>query len=592
MSENKTDNNEHLAKAWTQLVEGVSDELHWREILNYVPALVSVVDQTGKVLFVSQHHTVLASVPESIASIKTEQELYPDSVLKRFTSLPSQITLAHGEQEWEMSAQHRDGIMHHYRMVQRVLNINSDNKLVITIGWEVLQNPPPDPDQKSSYNAYHDPVTGLANRTLFYDRVQRSLARTKRSHNNLALMLIDLDRFRSLNDSLGRDAGDLFLRLTAGRLIETLRDTDTVARLGSDEFVLILENITNARDLESVAEKILQNLSQPLMINDQEIALTCSIGVSLFPKDGDTIDQLMKHADLAMYRAKSSGKNRWQFFLKAMTENAVNYLLLENDLRRAIENNELLLHYQPQIDLRDGKIVGVEALVRWQHHERGLVSPVEFIPLAEETGLIEPLGRWVLHHACETFQRWLIKGLNFGKVAVNLSTRQFRQERFEQSVKEVLALTRLAPQYLELEITESSAMENAAESINMLKNLNRMGLSLAIDDFGTGYSSLSYLKRFPIQKLKIDRSFINDIDSNNADAAIAKSIIDLAHNMTLQVVAEGVERSTQSRWLVDRGCDQVQGFYFSRPLSEEDLLALVSDPQKAVCDPTGIRLLL
>jgi EAL domain-containing protein (putative c-di-GMP-specific phosphodiesterase class I) len=316
-----------------------------------------------------------------------------------------------------------------------------------------------------------------------------------------------------------------------------------------------------------VANKLLVTLARPLEISGHEITTTVSIGVSIFPDDGADADELLKNADIAMYKAKEAGKNNCQFYAKGMSATAVNYLLLENDLCRAVELNQLTLHYQPQIDLRTGELTGVEALVRWQHPERGLISPAHFVPLAEETGLIVPLGEWVLREACRQQKVWLSSGKRVGRMAVNLSPRQFRQKNFPGKVEAILRETQLKAEYLELEITESCAMEHAGETISQLNQLHQMGLFLAIDDFGTGYSSLAYLQRFPIQKLKIDSSFILDIQSDQNDAAIAKSIIGLARNLNLEVVAEGVENEVQAEWLRQQGCDQAQGFLYAKPLT-------------------------
>lgn len=568
------------------------------ELLLDVPVLVSAMRTDGRLIFSSAQHTKLSGVPDSIAEMKTENDLFPTFVTDRFTPSLSQCVLNDNLNNWEFSVQHKSGAVCVYKIRHQILKgLAGKDDIILTVGVDVTGisevNSAALQEHKSQLNylSFHDSLTGLANRSLFYDRVHKSLSRARRNNSNLSLLLVDLDRFKNINDSLGRDAGDYFLKQAAMRLAETVRDTDTVARLSGDEFVVVLENIAQASDITGIAQKILDSISLPLNVMGHEISSTASIGVSLYPKDGDSIDQLLKHADLAMSRAKNLGKNRTEFYVKAMTENAVNYLLLENDLRRAIDNEELCLHYQPQIDLHSGRIAGVEALVRWEHPDRGLISPAEFIPLAEETGLIQPLGHWVLHTACVSFHRWLIKGLNFGKIAVNLSPRQFRQENFDAVIIDTLYKAALSPEYLELEITESSVMENAAETIELLNSFAEMGLSLAIDDFGTGYSSLAYLKRFPINKLKIDRSFINDIDVDDADSAIAKSIIDLAHNMSLQVVAEGVERPTQSRWLNEKGCDQVQGFYYARPMAEEQLMALVEDEVRTVVSDGSIRLI-
>ncbi|MBX2859007.1 MAG: EAL domain-containing protein [Cellvibrionaceae bacterium] len=575
-------------------------------LLKHSNGLIAGTDfTTTRVVFASELFTKLAGVADHIREINLEIDLYPQVLHVRLSDLNEQFVYEkyhiNGVQEWEFSIKHKDGSLHLYAMRRFIVNAFSANKdkdarkkVVITLGYDITDHKMAESallDQKSriNYMSFHDPLTGLANRSLFYDRMHKSVSRAKRGKSSIAILLIDFDRFKNINDSLGHDAGDAFLKLVAQRLQDDLRDTDTVARLGGDEFVVVLENIVQSEDVENIAQKLLYLLAEPVDIQGYEIAATASIGISVFPNDGDSIDQLLKHADAAMYRAKAAGKNRYQFFIKAIGDSAVNYLLLENDLRRAIEQQELTLYYQPQLDLGSNRIIGLEALVRWIHRDRGVVSPAHFIPLAEETGLIISLGEWVLRHACQRFQHWLNAGLNFGKIGVNLSTRQFREAHFEKLVTHVLNESKLAPQYLELEITESSAMENAAQSIDMLNCLSNMGLSLAIDDFGTGYSSLAYLRKFPIQKLKIDRSFIKDIDSNIQDAAIAKSIVDLAHNMSLQVIAEGVERLSQARWLIDRGCDQAQGFYFSKPLSEEHLLAMVEDKDKIIVDASGLR---
>ncbi len=566
-------------------------------LLQSQPSLVSVVDEQGQVLLFSPNHRMLSGVSEEPEPIQHIDALFPPFIRQRFSAPLHELVLQEDLTRWEMSVQHRDGQVHLYD-VQHWVFEGEGQRWVLTAASDVsgqrrAQNET-QLEQKSQLNylSFHDPLTGLANRSLFYDRAHKSLSRSKRHQSSIALLLIDLDRFKNINDSLGHDAGDYFLKQIAQRLGDALRDTDTVARLGGDEFVVILENIAQAEDIVSITEKLLSNLSKPIDVSGHEVACTASIGVALYPKDGDSIDQLLKHADLAMYKAKAQGKNRTQFYVQAMTDTAVNYLLLENDLRKAIDNGDLCLHFQPQVDLQSRLIAGVEALVRWEHPERGMISPGEFIPLAEETGLIEPLGDWVLLEACQRFQAWMSQGIHLGKVAVNLSSRQFRQEHFEQTIVKTLLQSRLSPEYLELELTESTAMENAAETIELLNAFANMGVSLAIDDFGTGYSSLAYLKRFPINKLKIDRSFIHDIDTNEADAAIAKSIIDLAHNMTLQVIAEGVERMNQAQWLMDHHCDQVQGFYYSRPLTEAALLELVRNPQRMVVSSSGVRLLV
>lgn len=565
------------------------------ELLNQLPALFSVVDGEGNILMVSEHHTRLMGTPAQLSDITRRDHLFPAVVGNRVQAAPLLTKAGTTEGRWELALSHKDGSEHVYRMTKVQLT-GSYGTVECLTGIDITDSKQAEDSFRSQkqhmdYVAYHDSLTGLANRSLFYDRVHKSIADAKRTGDSFAIMLIDLDRFKKVNDSLGHDAGDAYLCYAAKHLQQVVRTTDTTARLGGDEFVIVLESIRSDENVHKLASAVLASLAQPVTIQGHEIAGSASIGISIYPKDGNAVDQLLKHADQAMYQAKAAGKNRYEFFRRSMDDTAVNYLLLENDLRRAIDKDELTLHYQPQVDLRTGKIVGLEALARWIHKTRGSISPVHFIPLAEETGLIEPLGEWVLREACQRFNYWLTKGINFSKIAVNLSAKQFTEKSFESVVEEVLRKTGLPPQYLELEITESSAMAHAAETIDTLTTLSKMGLSLAIDDFGTGYSSLAYLKRFPIQKLKIDRSFIDDVDTceGSSDAAIAQTIIDLARNMKVQVLAEGVERATQSKWLLERGCDQVQGFFYSRPVSEEQLLELVSDG-KAVWEKDGVRL--
>jgi diguanylate cyclase (GGDEF)-like protein len=564
-------------------------------LLTDLPVFVVVIGANGNIEYVNRRFEIFEWSKLDFHDHNDLSRLFPAAYGEPIGSLVAVDEFEDAE-GLDLTLKHKDQSFHNYHVVKLRRKISNGDIWHLIVGLDVTahrraEHSLRDHKSRLDYMVYHDPLTGLANRSLFYDRMTKVLRRCQHTGDNFALVLIDLDRFKNVNDSLGHDAGDALLNVVAELLSEELRESDSVARLGGDEFAIVLESVRSIADVEIVASRILTRLSSPTRLHGHEITSTASIGISFYPRDGESIDQLLKHADIAMYRAKSSGKNRYEFFHKEMNSKMVNSLLLENELRRCIENEDLQLHYQPQIDLRTGRINGLEALVRWQHAERGMISPMEFIPLAEETGLIEPLGEWVLRKACERFQAWLMSGLNFGKIAVNLSTKQFRSRRFEQTVMGILTETRLAPNYLELEITESTAMENAEEAVQLLNCLSKLGLSIAIDDFGTGYSSLAYLRRFPINKLKIDRSFVNDIDKAGNDSAIAKSIIDLAHNLNLEVVAEGVEHLNQSHWLLSKGCNQVQGFYYSKPLSEEQLLMLV-DSNRAERDTLGVRLLL
>ncbi|MEJ2442122.1 MAG: EAL domain-containing protein [Exilibacterium sp.] len=563
-----------------------ASETYLNAILYHSPALIAVKDLDGNVVLASEHYKRLLDPKDaSLAEVgKNTFDVYPPRVAEVLDDDDSELLNGSSQGfESEFEVQHTDGSIHAYLMVKFPLRDNAGKIFgICTICTDITErkqaeNALREQQSRLNYMAFHDTLTGLPNRSLFYDRINHGLARAQRSSNKVVLMLLDLDRFKNINDSLGHDAGDLLLKAVSRRLHESIRGMDTIARLGGDEFVVVLEGINDVEDVTYIANKLLTTLARPINILGHEISTTVSIGISIFPQDGDNTEELLKHADIAMYKAKELGKNNYQFYTAGMNATAVNFLLLENDLRRAIEQDQLTLYYQPQIDLQSGKLMGVEALVRWRHPERGLVSPAHFISLAEETGLIVPLGEWVLREACRQQKAWIETGNFVGKVAVNLSARQFRQQKFAERIADILTEAQLPAKYLELEITETSAMEHAGETINMMNLLNQMGLSLAIDDFGTGYSSLAYLKRFPIQKLKIDRSFISDIYTDQNDAAIAKSIIGLAHNMMLNVVAEGVENENQAEWLRCQSCDQAQGFLFAKPMSARQLESFFSD---------------
>jgi diguanylate cyclase (GGDEF)-like protein/PAS domain S-box-containing protein len=426
-------------------------------------------------------------------------------------------------------------------------------------------------EARLNFLANYDPLTRLPNRSLLCDRLQHAMARARRSGSSVALLLFDLDRFKTINDTLGHEVGDRLLREVACRLQGFVREVDTLARFGGDEFAIILEEVSDLQKAVQVAQKVLTELSRAMFLDQFQLYVTASIGVSIFPDDGTEVETLLQHAEVAMYRAKEAGRNGYQFYRPEMNARTRERLLLENGLRQAVEKQQLVLYYQPKVDLSSGQLTGVEALLRWRHPDLGMVSPADFIPLAEETGLIVPIGEWVLRTACEQAQVWTQSGLPPLRVAVNISGRQFRQTDFVDMVEGVLAQTGLDPRWLELEITESVVMENVEETILTLNALKARGLHLAIDDFGTGYSSLSYLKRFPITSLKIDRSFINEVGTDANDAAIASSVIALAQAMSLEVVAEGIETDEQLRFLVARGCTEGQGYLFSRPVPPAEL---------------------
>ncbi|MBI3140505.1 MAG: EAL domain-containing protein [Rhodocyclales bacterium] len=429
--------------------------------------------------------------------------------------------------------------------------------------------------------AHHDALTGLPNRALMLDRLGQALAQHERTGRMFALVFIDLDRFKTINDSLGHELGDAVLCQAAERLVHCLRSEDTVARLGGDEFGVLLPDIAHGTSIASVAQKLIQAVAPPMRIGAHTIHCTASLGISLFPRDGADAEAMLKNADTAMYEAKRAGRNTVRFYAAEMNAAATHQLELENALRGATERGELELHFQPQIDLgRGGAICGFEALVRWRHPERGLVAPAEFIPLAEETGLIVPIGEWVLREACRRAKGWVETWDLDLRVAVNLSARQFAQPHLPQLVAAALRESGLPAKNLELELTESLVMQDPELSARTLAELKAMGIAIAVDDFGTGYSSLAYLKRFPIDIIKIDKSFVGEITSNPDDAAICTSIIAMAHSLRLKVVAEGVENESQLGFLVQQQCDRVQGFLFSRPVEAQAAGELLRDGRR------------
>ncbi|MFA7242283.1 MAG: EAL domain-containing protein [Sulfuricellaceae bacterium] len=424
-------------------------------------------------------------------------------------------------------------------------------------------------EEHLNYLVNHDALTGLPNRTLFLERLMLALAHAHRNDKMAGVMFFDLDRFKIINDTLGHASGDLLLQAVAQRVGAILREGDTVARLGGDEFTVIVEGVSSEKDIAHIAQKIIDAIAKPLDLCGQEVFVTASVGISVYPNDGVDTQTLVKNADAAMYRAKDQGKNNYQFFKADMNARAFERLTLENSLRRALERSEFELYYQPQRDIATGQVVGAEALIRWRHPEMGLVLPDRFIPIAEETGMILPIGEWVMRTACAQNKAWQDAGFPLMHIAVNLSGRQFKQKNLVGVIKGILAETGLDAEYLELEITESVIMEQATETIATLGEMKALGLQLSIDDFGTGYSSLSYLKRFPIDTLKIDRSFVRDITTDEDDAAITTAVIALAHSLKLMVIAEGVETAEQLAFLSAHGCDEMQGYYFSRPLTAE-----------------------
>ncbi|HUO44370.1 MAG TPA: EAL domain-containing protein [Burkholderiales bacterium] len=424
--------------------------------------------------------------------------------------------------------------------------------------------------RRIEYLAYYDSMTTLPNRSMFGKLLAQGLANARRNKKQLAVLFLDLDRFKNVNDTLGHDAGDALLQEVAKRLKDSLRGNDTVARLGGDEFVVLLPELDDGKQAETVARKLLSIITKPFSVYDHELRITASIGISTYPKDGEDEQTLTKNADIAMYQAKDEGKNNFQFYSTQFNAHSFERLALESSLRRALERDEFQLYYQARRNLRTGQIPGMEALLRWKHPDLGMVSPVQFIPVAEETGLIVPIGAWVLKAACQQNVAWQKMGLPRLTMAVNLSARQFNDANLLRNIQNTLKETGMEPTLLELEITESMLMHDVERTLQVLTDIKKMGILLAIDDFGTGYSSLSNLKQFPVDTIKIDRSFIRDTPGDPEDKAIAEAIIAMSKTLSLSVIAEGVETKEQVDFLREHACDEIQGFYFNKPMPPDD----------------------
>lgn len=432
-------------------------------------------------------------------------------------------------------------------------------------------------EERVQYLAYYDALTGLPNRALLQDRLAVALANARRQKGKVALLFLDLDRFKNINDSLGHSFGDLLLRAVAERLSRSAREQDTVARLGGDEFVIVLTNIKDIQDAAVAAERLMDRMTAEFLVESHSLGVSCSLGISIFPEHGTDPETLIKNADAAMYSAKDDGRNNFRFFTADMNAQVMERLALENGLRPALAKQEFFLEYQPQMDIVTGRIVGLEALLRWQHPELGLVPPDKFIRIAENNGLIMPIGEWVLRTACSQARKWQDKGLPPLTIAVNVSAVQFRQEGFCQLIRGVLDETGLAPHCLELEVTESLLLADSQVTLSVVQELEALGLTFAIDDFGTGYSSFSYLRQFRVSKLKIDRVFIRDVAVKPDDAAITTAIIGMAKSLNIKVIAEGVEDEAQMTFLRAHQCDEIQGFYFSKPLAADKVADKLQD---------------
>jgi len=552
-------------------------------IVDNIPNMVFVKDAKDlKFVRLNKAGEKLTGYSEKELLGKSDYDFFPKEQADFFTGKDRE-TLRIGKHVFivEESIKTKDGtekILQTKKMP--ILDKNGNPQYLLGISEDITERKKA--EEQLTYLAQYDSLTGLPNRNLFRDRLSLTMARAKRNGQMLALMFLDIDRFKEINDTLGHTIGDEVLQAASGLLRESLRDVDTIARLGGDEFTIILENITHEDQAIVVAEKIQKAFSDPVVIQKQEIFVTASIGIALYPRDAEDIDALLQTADNAMYRAKEEGRNTYEFYAHEINAQAAERLNMQNLLRYALERQELLLHYQPKVKVKSGQIIGAEALIRWNSKELGLVSPSQFIPLAEKTGLIVPLGEWVLKTACTQNKAWQDQGIPPLVMSVNLSPRQLRQKNLMAMITGVLDKIGLAPRFLELEITESMIMHHADKAIAILQQLHQLGIHLSIDDFGTGYSSLAYLKRFPVQKLKIDQSFVRDLTVNADDASIVTAIIAMAKSLGLEVVAEGVETKEELAFLSKLHCDEYQGYYFSKPVPAEEFARLMQTRRRAI----------
>jgi diguanylate cyclase (GGDEF)-like protein/PAS domain S-box-containing protein len=568
---------EERAATQQALVEG---EGRFRQLASNIPgAFWSALPGGGAVTYVSpaydtlcgrSREVLLKDPGDWINAVHPEDLAAVESALRKARD---------GRLDHEFRIQRADGQVRwiHNRSFP-VLGENGKITLISGIAEDITARK--EDEELLQYMARYDHLTGLPNRMLFYDRLQQSLAHSRRDKRPAAVVFIDLDHFKRVNDTLGHAVGDELLQEAAQRIKGALRAGDSVGRLSGDEFAAILTDLTSAEDAAKVTRTMMAELARPFFLEGHEVFVSASAGITLYPNDGEDPDMLIRNADTAMYRAKDAGRNTFQFFRAEMNTRALERLSMDGSLRRALERNEFLLHYQPKVALSTGAITGLEALLRWQHPERGLVSPANFIPLLEDNGLIVPVGAWVIAEACRQIKAWGAQGIPVVPIAVNLSGRQMHERDLGRSIEHLLREHGVDPRLIELEITESVLMGNAAQSGDILRQLKKFGIRLSVDDFGTGYSSLGYLKSFPLDALKIDRSFVRDITTDPDDAMITSAVISLAHSLRLKVVAEGVETEAQLSMLAAKGCDEMQGYYYAKPMPASECGTLMRKPHQ------------
>ena len=551
-----------------------ASEARFRVLAESSLDLISVVDAQGLITYQSPAlRHLLGFEPSEMLGRPISDLVHPDDAEHAMAALRRVIDTRQSTEPLEFRIRHRDGMWRTFESLGTNCLSNPHIHGVVFNSRDVTDRKVI--QQRIQHLAYHDNLTGLPNRSLLQDRLAHAIARAERTGKRVGVLFIDLDNFKNINDTLGHDVGDELLRQVSRRLTECVRLEDTIARQGGDEFIVLLDAMNEGRGASVVAQKILNALRRAFLLGGTEQHVSASVGISVYPEDGHDPQTLMKNADTAMFHGKGLGKNTYQYFTAQMNVAVKRRMTLESSLRRAVMQKDFTLHYQPQVDLETGEIIAVEALVRWHSEDGGIVLPGDFIPLAEETGLISEIGEWVLREACRQACEWLAKGLARRRMAVNLSARQFADRGFFEMMTRVLSETGLPPELLEIEITESQVMRQTEPMIQLLGKVAEMGVQIAIDDFGTGYSSLSYLKRLPIQKLKIDQSFVRDITIDPNDTAIVVAIINMAHSLELETIAEGVETAGQLALLRSKGCRIGQGYHFSPPLSAEALYPLL-----------------
>ncbi|CAN2041074.1 diguanylate cyclase [Candidatus Magnetomoraceae bacterium gMMP-15] len=561
--------NKKLYEEQLRLMASVFNNTHEGIIITNSDCIIQKVNPAFTEISGYSAEEVIGKKPNILKSNRTESDFYKemwDTILKT------------GYWSGEIWNRKKDGEAYpEWLSITDIKNFNGKTKYYIALFHDITDLKHCEKDLK--HQAYHDALTNLPNRQLFNDRLEKALAHAKRHKQSLAVIFLDLDKFKNINDTLGHNIGDILLQETAKRLKNCCRSEDTVARLGGDEFTFILEELKNgANDAVEIAQRIVTSFSEPFNIKEHEIICSTSIGVTVYPDDGEDAETLIKNADMAMYKAKDQGRNKYEIYTKSMKKAVLRQAVLENSLWRALKNKEFRIYYQPKVNIKTGLMTGMEALVRWQRDDY-LLSPDKFIAFAENTGVIIPLGEWVLKTACQQAKTWHDTGYSLS-VAVNLSVKQFQDQNLVSQIKNILKKTSLAPEYLNLEITENIFMQNKDRAIKIITELSEIGLRISIDDFGTGFSSLNCLKRFPLNELKIDRSFVKNIPNNSEDMAIAEAILSLAHSLNLKVVAEGVEKNEQLEFMNLHGCDEIQGYLFSKPLQAEEFTELLREGRK------------